>query len=61
MRLLTPTPDDDKFYIKRPYFGHGFDTLVDARCHAGLLQFQRTCKHSIQIFRNGECVSLKRY
>lgn len=61
MRLLTPPPHDDKFYVNRPYSGDGFPTLADARSHAGMLQANGTYSHSIRIYRNGEIVDYKRY
>ncbi len=61
MHLLTPPPADDKFYVNRPYAGNGFHTLVDARCHAGLLQANGTYAHSVRIYRNGKIVDYKRY
>ncbi len=58
--LASPVPDD-KFYVNRPYAGTGFDTLVDARCHAGLLQANGTYAHSVRIYRNGQLVDYKRF
>jgi hypothetical protein len=61
MKALAPPAPDDKFYVDRPYSGHGFATLQDARCHAGVLQVNRTLNHSVRIYKNGEVVDLKRF
>ena len=61
MRLLTPPAHDDKFYVDRPYNGVGFPTLGAARCYAAALQLNGRYNHSVRIYRNGECVDLKRF
>lgn len=59
LAYVNPTAKDGKYYVD---FNRrdGFDTLAGARCFAGQAQQRGDVKRSVQIWRNGELVDLKR-
>lgn len=56
----VPNQHDGKYYVDFN-LRRGFDDLRQARCHAGQAQQNGDVRRSVQIYRNGELVDLKRF